>query len=91
MGIWGRGGPIRWGGQQARPFSISQKLPALKDHLSCIYSNVDMLLNKRTELLQVIARDEPDAICLTEILHKNSRLPVELSGYSLRNMIVSQT
>ena len=33
------------------------RVGGIKDHMSCtcIYSNIDMLLNKRTELLQIIA------------------------------------
>lgn len=40
--------------------------------------NVDMLINKRTELLQVIALDVPDVLCLSEILPKNGKTLVEL-------------
>ena len=67
-------------GENSCPIAgVGGRVGGLKDHLSCIYSNVDTLLNKLTELLQVIAHDEPDVICLTEILPQNSRFPVELS------------
>ena len=52
------------------------RVGGMKVHLSCLYPNVDKLLNKCT---QIIVHYEPDVICLTEILPKNSIFPVEMS------------
>ncbi len=40
-------------------------------------------MNKRNELLHIIEQDDPDIICLTEILPKNARYPVEISELQL--------
>ena len=42
-----------------------------------------MLLNKRTELLQVIALENPDVVCLTEILPKHCKIPVMMAEIQL--------
>lgn len=52
--------------------------------LKCFYSNVDSLLNKRSELLHVIECDNPDVICLTEILPKNARFYVQPSELQIK-------
>lgn len=49
-----------------------------KKNIFCFYTNCDTLLNKRTELLHVIECDNPDIICLTEILPKNFRFSMDL-------------
>jgi hypothetical protein len=38
--------------------------------LTFLYTNVDSLLNKRTELAAIIAEENPDVIALTEIYAK---------------------
>ena len=43
-----------------------------------MYTNLDCLRNKRSELLHIIADYDPDIVCLTEITPKNSRYPLEL-------------
>ena len=57
----------------ARPFT----------KLNCMYSNVDSLLNKRSELLSLISEKEPDIICLTEILPKNIRHSIQESELAI--------
>ena len=56
--------------------------------MSVLYSNVDQLVNKRHELLLLIAGAEPDIIMLTEIIPKAQTLPlspavISLPGYSM--------
>ena len=46
---------------------------------------MDSLPNKRTELYHVVAHDDPDIICLSEILPKNCRVPVELCELDLKD------
>ena len=47
--------------------------------LKCIYSNVDTLLNKRTELHYLHEHDQPDIVSLTEMLPKNVKFAVQLA------------
>ena len=47
--------------------------------LKCIYSNVDTLLNKRTELHYLHEHDQPDIVSLTENLPKNVKFAVQLA------------
>lgn len=66
------------------------------DKLYCIYTNVDSLLNKRSELLHITALHAPDVLALTEILPKNTRFevdPVEIQieGYKCYTNIQSTT
>ena len=42
-----------------------------------MYSNVDTLLNKRTEFMHIVKVENPDIICLTEILPKHAQLAVD--------------
>ncbi len=73
---------------RAMNVSNDGKQVSQKNNLKCIYSNVDSLMNKRNELLHMIGKDNPDIICLTEILPKNTRYKVEvpelqLEGYDV--------
>ena len=43
-----------------------------------------MLLNKRAELAYLVQIDAPDVICLTEILLKNSKLPVNIAEIQIK-------
>ena len=57
-----------------------------KDLVRCVYSNVGGFLNKRLELSQFIAYEQPDVICLTEIGPKCFKFAVqkaelEMDGY----------
>ncbi len=59
-----------------------------KHTLDCIYTNADSLLNKRTELLTIIAQHAPDVLMITEFAPKNTQLPVQeielqIEGYDL--------
>ena len=54
--------------------------------MRCIYSNVDGLLNKRAEFHIFIENEQPDIVCLTEIIPKRFMLAVqkvelEMDGY----------
>ena len=44
-----------------------------------MYTNVDNIMNKRNELMNIIGEDNPDVICVTEILPKNSKYAVEIA------------
>ena len=50
-----------------------------------MYSNVDSLLNKRSELAEVIKTTQPDIICITEFLPKNSKFEVQESELTIEN------
>lgn len=47
------------------------------DKLRCFYTNTDTLMNKRLELAEVISKNKPDIIALTEILDKNRSMDPE--------------
>lgn len=52
-----------------------------KDRINCIYSNLDTFNNKKAELLHLVEHENPDIICLTELVPKNPEVqmqPVEL-------------
>ena len=51
--------------------------------MSCFYSNVDSLINKRSEFVQLVS-NFPDIICLTEILPKNVHIPVLISEIDIK-------
>ena len=53
------------------------------NNLKIIYTNADSLINKRCELNQLAADREPDIICVTEILPKNSTSDVQQSEFCL--------
>ena len=53
--------------------------------LSFLYSNIDSLLNKRAELVSLIHTDNPDIICLTELLPKICKYPIQSSEFELEN------
>ena len=44
--------------------------------LSCLYSNVDQLLNKMDELRMLIASNEPDIMMFTEVIPKAQKKPI---------------
>ena len=56
-----------------KDYKKSPPNPKVKRTLKCIYSNVDSFLNKRTEFFLTIQEEDPDVICLTEVLPKNLR------------------
>ena len=63
--------------QRSRGEQCEQSRPVNRqDSLKCIYTNVDTLLNKRSELLNVFEVEQPDVVCFCEILPKNPKLPV---------------
>ena len=54
--------------------------------ISCLYSNVDQLLNKMDDLCMLIANNKPDIMLFTEVVPKAQRNPIEeiqikLDGY----------
>ena len=53
--------------------------------LKTIYTNIDSLLNKRQELIQIIELHTPLIICLTETLPKNRRFDVLDTEISIEN------
>lgn len=59
-----------------------------KTKLSCMYTNIDSLLNKRIELNALVNYHKPDIIALTEIKPKRCRYSIEpceieIDGYDL--------
>ena len=52
--------------------------------MSCLYSNVDSLLNKRNELTAVLATHSPSIIALTELLPKNAKI-IHVKEYDIAN------
>ena len=56
--------------------------------LKCFYTNSDSVLNKRNELLAVIANECIDIICITETLPKNHGGKLYLLNFSCQVMIV---
>ena len=63
---------------------------------SCYYTNADSILNKRNELLFNISNSNPDIVCITEILPKNSLLPIhesdiQLEGYGCHSNINTES
>ena len=59
--------------------------------LNIMYTNADQLLNKRDELCMYIAGDEPDIICITEVIPKAQILPIapallEIPGFILTEL-----
>jgi len=64
----------------------SSSSTVLNSFLSCVYSNVDSFLNKRTEFCHIIELEQPDIVCLTEIVPKCfkfavQRVELEIDGY----------
>ena len=64
------------------------KIQKGKYGLSCLYSNVDQLLNKIEDLRMMIASSEPDIIMLTEVIPKAQKNPIletqiKLNGYDV--------
>ena len=62
--------------------------------LKVVYSNADNLMNKRQELEVLIALQNPDIICVTEVVPKNTSLPVQtcelqIQGYELFTNLTS--
>ena len=56
--------------------NVNKKPPPtshVKKSLKCIYTNMDSLLNKRPEFFVTVQEEDPDVICLTEVLPKNLR------------------
>ena len=58
------------------------------DNLKVLYTNADQFLNKVHDLQTFIAGDEPDLILISELLHKNRSVFINISnfmipGYSL--------
>ena len=47
--------------------------------LKIFYTNTDQFLNKRDDLLMLIANDEPDILILTEVIPKVQLQPITLS------------
>ena len=51
------------------------------------YSNLDTLTNKKCELKNLVSQEEPDIICLTEILNKRDptmqKSELQIQGYDL--------
>ena len=60
--------------------------------LKCFCSDVDLIMNKRSELLAVLENEQPDEICLIEVLPKNCRFTVPPSElHILKALIVLLT
>ena len=53
-----------------------------KSFLKAVMTNCDSLMNKRDELSILISQYEPKIILLTEILPKNVKNPIQLTGLS---------
>ena len=54
--------------------------------LHCVYTNMDCFLNKRLEFQMFVTTEQPDIICLTEILPKHfnysvQKVELEVDGY----------
>ena len=54
--------------------------------LHCVYTNMDCFLNKRLEFQMFVTTEQPDIICLTEILPKHfnysvQNVELEVDGY----------
>ena len=45
-------------------------------YFSVMHTNADNLINKRSELLTIIAVDNPDITCITKTLLKHTHLPI---------------
>ena len=54
--------------------------------LSCLYSNVDQLLNKMDELRMLIASNEPDIMMFTEVIPKAQKTPITSKINGLRHL-----
>ena len=48
-----------------------------------LYTNADQFLNKREELLMLIANDNPDLIIITEVIPKAQVNPIPLSRLNI--------
>ena len=53
--------------------------------LKCMYTNADSLLNKRSELVNVILKDQPDIIMIAEVLPKNVNEAIQPSELCFRD------
>ena len=51
--------------------------------LKIFYTNADQFLNKRDDLLMLIANDEPDILILTEVIPKAQSNPITFSRLTL--------
>ena len=51
--------------------------------LKIFYTNADQFLNKRDDLLMLIASDEPDILILTEVIPKAQSNPITFSRLTL--------
>ena len=58
---------------QASPFHYFTPTKDIREGLSVMYTNIDTFLNKREELHYKIIQDNPDIICITEILAKTTK------------------
>ena len=47
-----------------------------RDKFSFLYTNADQFINKRDELGLLIAGNQPDVICITEVIPKAQALPI---------------
>ena len=47
--------------------------------LKVLYTNADQFVNKRNDLLVMIADDEPDIMLITEVIPKNQTNPITLA------------
>jgi exonuclease III len=72
------------GRKQAKTTNLDYDV-CTKKKLTCIYSNVDSLIKKITELSYITVQTAPDVIALTEIFPKNSRFPVTENDIQIAN------
>ena len=56
-----------------------------------LYTNADQFLNKREELLMLIANDNPDLIIITEVIPKAQVNPIPLSRLNIDGFNFIQT
>ena len=77
---------VNSGQKQCQMDSIDDR-PKLK----VVYSNADNLMNKRQELEVLIALQNPDIICVTEVVPKNTSLPVQICELQIQGYEPLQT
>ena len=75
--------------ETGNPAILSMKTNKVVKHgLSCLYSNVDQLLNKMDDLKTLIGSCEPDIMMFTEVIPKAQQKPIaeaqlKINGYEL--------
>lgn len=55
-----------------------------RNHLLCMYTNADNLLNKRNELEATLYSHKPDIICITEVAPKHCTTPMSSSELQIQ-------